>query len=294
MVELSSFQLMSMRKSPDVALITNISPNHLDIHSSMEEYIEAKNTIISHQNAFSRAMFNEDNELSIKAKEFARGEVFTFSRQHPVKKGAYLDKENNIVFSDGKNIQKVINIAEIKLYGLHNVENYMAAISMVWNEVSIENMVAVAKEFGGVPHRFEFIRECRGIKFYNDSIASSPTRTIAGLNSCKDKIILIAGGYDKKIPFDTLAPKILEKVKVLILMGNTAEKIKTAVTSHSDYTNSNIKIIDVDNMEAAVKNAVENAEKGDLIALSPACASFDKYANFELRGNHFKDIVNSL
>ncbi|MEG0898966.1 MAG: UDP-N-acetylmuramoyl-L-alanine--D-glutamate ligase [Oscillospiraceae bacterium] len=292
-VELSSFQLMSMRSSPDVSLITNISPNHLDIHASMQEYIDAKHVILAHQNAFSRAVLNEDNALSIESKDLVRGELLTFSRKHKVKNGAYLEN-NNIVLNYKGNIQTVLNIDEIKIPGLHNVENYMAAICMTAGLISMENIAKLARDFGGVEHRFEFVREIEGVKYFNDSIASSPTRTTAGLDSCKQKIILIAGGYDKKIPFDAFGEKILEKVKYLILMGNTAEKIKTAVTNCKDFASSGLVIVDVENMEEAIQKARIFAQNGDIVALSPACASFDKYKNFEERGNHFKKIVNAL
>lgn len=290
-VELSSFQLMSMRKSPDIALITNIAPNHLDIHSSMEEYIDAKRNVILHQNAFGRAVFNEDNPLSIESKAFARGEVLTFSRKHIVENGAYLDENNNIVLNYKGKKQIIMNISSIKIPGMHNVENFMAAICMTADYASPENIKKVAENFNGVEHRFEFVREFNGVKYYNDSIASSPTRTMAGLNSCENKIILIAGGYDKKIPYESFAPVVLEKVKYLVLMGNTAPKIKKAVMECDGFNESSIVLDYADNMEQATFLAKKFAQKGDIVALSPASASFDKYKNFEERGNHFKSLV---
>lgn len=294
-VELSSFQLISMRKGPDVAVVTNLAPNHLDIHKDMQEYIDAKKNLVIHQGAFSRVVLNKDNEITNGFEPECRGRVLKFSRKSQLNNGAYLDENNNIVFADNGKKTVVMNIADIKIPGMHNVENYMAAISAVWGEVSVENIVNVAKTFAGVEHRAEFVREFEGVKYYNDSIASSPTRTALGTLSLYDfKIILIAGGYDKKIPYDGLGPVICDKVKYLILMGATAPKIKAAVLNADNYSDGNPTIIEVSNMEDAVAKAREVAKPGDLVSMSPASASFDLYKNFDQRGKHFKSIVNEL
>lgn len=294
-VELSSFQLISMRKGPDVAVVTNLAPNHLDIHKDMQEYIDAKKNLVIHQGAFSRVVLNKDNEITNGFEPECRGRVLKFSRKSQLNNGAYLDENNNIVFADNGEKTVVMNIADIKIPGMHNVENYMAAISAVWGEVSVENIVNVAKTFAGVEHRAEFVREFEGVKYYNDSIASSPTRTALGTLSLYDfKIILIAGGYDKKIPYDGLGPVICDKVKYLILMGATAPKIKAAVLNADNYSDGNPTIIEVSNMEEAVAKAREVAKPGDLVSMSPASASFDLYKNFDQRGKHFKSIVNGL
>lgn len=294
-VELSSFQLISMRKGPDVAVVTNLAPNHLDIHKDMQEYIDAKKNLVIHQSAFSRVVLNKDNEITNGFEPECRGRVLKFSRKSQLNNGAYLDENNNIVFADNGEKTVVMNIADIKIPGMHNVENYMAAISAVWGEVSVENIVNVAKTFAGVEHRAEFVREFEGVKYYNDSIASSPTRTALGTLSLYDfKIILIAGGYDKKIPYDGLGPVICDKVKCLILMGATAPKIKAAVLNADNYSDGNPTIIEVSNMEEAVAKAREVAQPGDLVSMSPASASFDLYKNFDQRGKHFKSIVNGL
>lgn len=294
-VELSSFQLISMRKGPDVAVVTNLAPNHLDIHKDMQEYIDAKKNLVIHQGAFSRVVLNKDNEITNGFEPECRGRVLKFSRKSQLNNGAYLDENNNIVFADNGEKTIVMNIADIKIPGMHNVENYMAAISAVWGEVSVENIVNVAKTFAGVEHRAEFVREFEGVKYYNDSIASSPTRTALGTLSLYDfKIILIAGGYDKKIPYDGLGPVICDKVKCLILMGATAPKIKAAVLNADNYSDGNPTIIEVSNMEEAVAKAREAAQPGDLVSMSPASASFDLYKNFDQRGKHFKSIVNGL
>ena len=295
-VELSSFQLMSMRESPDVAVITNIAPNHLDVHGTMDEYIAAKCNILDHQNAFSRSVLNKDNKETMNLAKRVRGKLITFSRLGPVEHGAYLDSDRVICYNDGRKIVKVMNASDIKIPGEHNVENYLAAISAVWNDVSVKSMCKVAKTFSGVEHRIEFVRELNGVRYYNDSIASNPTRVIAGLKSfgkCK-KIVLIAGGYDKKIPFDPLAVPVNKYVKVLILIGDTADKIEKAVTSSYDYSPRTLKIFHADTMEQAVQIAKNNASRGDVVTLSPACASFDMYPNFEARGRDYKAIVNSL
>lgn len=291
--ELSSFQLMSMRKSPDVAVITNIAPNHLDVHGTMEEYIDCKKNIIAHQNAFSKAVLNLDNELTNNLSGLVRGKLVKFSRKQVPTFGAYLDHEM-LCYNDNGKKTEIMNMHDIKIPGIHNVENYLTAISAVWGEVSIQTIVKVAREFGGVEHRIEFVRELDGVKYYNDSIATSPTRVIAGLNSFNQRLIVIAGGYDKKIPFEPMAKSVNEKVKVLILLGVTAEKIKKAVTEYEGYNKDNLKIINVSTLEEAVDTARKMAVKGDVITLSPACASFDLYPNFEARGHHFKKIVNDL
>lgn len=294
-VELSSFQLMSMRRSPDIAIVLNISPNHLDVHKDINEYITSKKQILFHQTAFSRAILNFNNIETRKMQSDVRGKLSFFSINRKVKFGSWIDSEGNIIFSDrGKNM-KIMNISEIKLPGAHNIENYLAAVSVTANMVKAESIIKTARNFNGVNHRIEFVREIDGVSYYNDSIASTPTRTINGTLSLFDKkIILIAGGYDKKIPFDSLAKKILERVSVLILMGNTAPKIKSEVlklTKNNDY---HLKIATVADMQEAVNVARMNSVNGDIVVLSPACASFDLYKDFEERGDHFKKLVNDL
>lgn len=293
-VELSSFQLISMRKSPDIAVVTNLAPNHLDIHKDMQEYIDAKKNIVLHQNAFSKAVLNLDNEIADSFSESVRGQLAKFTVKEPLFNGAYLDG-TKIIYSDFGKTTEVMDYRDIKIPGMHNVENYLAAISAVWGIVDVDTIVSVAKTFGGVAHRAEFVREFKGVKYYNDSIASSPTRTALGtLSLYKKKIIIIAGGYDKHIPYEPLGPVINDKVKVLILLGATAPKIEAAVKGAENYSADAITIINVTNMEEAVAAAAEHAQEGDIVSLSPASASFGLYRNFEERGNHFKAIVNGL
>lgn len=293
-VELSSFQLISMRESPDVAVITNIAPNHLDVHGTMEEYIESKVNIIAHQTAFSRTVLNLDNEITNGLSSKVRGKLVKFSRHSVPERGAYLNENNVLCYKENGEVTEVVKAEDIRIPGMHNVENYLTAISAVWGEVKPETIVKVAKDFGGVEHRIEFVRELDGVKWYNDSIATSPTRVLAGLNSFNQKLIVIAGGYDKKIPFEPMAETVNEKVKALILMGLTAPKIEKAITEAANYNPENIKIYHADSMENAVEIAKEISTNGDIVTLSPACASFDLYPNFEVRGNHYKRLLEAL
>ena len=292
-VELSSFQLISMRKSPDVAVVTNLAPNHLDVHKDMEEYIDAKKNIILHQNAFSRTVLNRDNEITNDFKKYVRGQSLSFSMTEPLKNGAWLESDGTIHMTYRGIDAPIMHRDDIAILGDHNVENYLAAISAVWGFAGMDSIKKVAKEFMGVEHRIEFVREVNGVKYYNDSIASSPTRTIAGLKAFNQKVHLIAGGYDKHIPYEPLVPYILEKVEKLYLCGATADKIESAVKNDKNY-NGIPEIIRCESITAAVLKANEIAKTGDVVTLSPASASFDAYPNFVARGNHFKELVNKL
>ena len=199
-----------------------------------------------------------------------------------------------LCYAGNGTVTPVVSRKEVKLRGLHNVENLLAAIAAVWGRVPVEAMHQVASTFTGVEHRIEPVRTLDGVTYYNDSIASSPTRTIAGLRSFDQKIILIAGGYDKKIPYEPLAPEILAHVKTLILMGATAPRIEKAVREHPDFAASDLKIVHADSMQDAVEKARAAAVPGDVVSLSPASASFDLYPNFEVRGRDFKRIVMAL
>lgn len=291
--ELSSFQLISMRKSPDVAVVTNVAPNHLDIHKDMDEYVEAKKNIILHQNAFSRTVLNRDNDITRSFKGYVRGQSLSFSMETPLKNGAWLDSDGTIHMAYRGIDAPIMHRSEIKILGDHNVENYLAAISAVWGYVGMDIIKKVAAEFAGVEHRIEFVREVNGVKYYNDSIASSPTRTIAGLKAFDKKVMLIAGGYDKHIPFEPMAPYVIEKVKTLYLCGHTAEKIENCIRNSKEY-NGTPEIKRVENIAAAVQAAHKDAVAGDIVTLSPACASFDAFPNFVARGNYFKELVNKL
>ncbi len=292
-LELSSFQLMTLQASPDIAVFTNLSPNHLDIHKSMEEYAQAKENIFSHQGREGIAIFNQDNDLTREMASRAPGRVLTFSRRQSLDNGVFVENDQIIVARDGQ-CRRLFDPAQILIPGLHNVENYLAAIAAVQGMVSDEIILHTAETFPGVEHRIELVRTLRGVRYYNDSIASSPTRTIAGLRSFKQKVILIAGGYDKKIPFDILGKEVQDRVKTLVLTGHTAEKIEQAVVTAEGYQAGRPEILREDDFKAAVLAAHQAAEEGDVVILSPACASFDHFKNFAQRGQTFKQIVNEL
>ena len=291
--ELSSFQLISMRKSPDIAVVTNVAPNHLDVHKDMDEYVEAKKNILLHQNAFSRTVLNRDNDITEDFRKDVRGQSLGFSMTRRLNNGAWLDDDGVLHMAYRGIDVPVIDRKDIRILGDHNVENYLTAIAAVWGYVGVDNIKKVAREFGGVEHRIEFVREVNGVKYYNDSIASSPTRTIAGLKAFDQKVILLAGGYDKHIPFEPMMPYVVEKVKTLYLCGDTADKIEKCLREYEGY-NGTPEIVRVEDFAEAVARAHETAVSGDIVTLSPACASFDKYPNFVARGNHFKKLVNEL
>jgi len=290
-VELSSFQLMTMTRSADIAVVTNIAPNHLDYHHSMAEYTEAKKNIYRFQREDSLLVLNADNEITSTLPEEARGRVRTFSRRGSVEAGCWFDGRE-VFFRDGTTEMQIVGKDEIKLPGLHNVENYMAAFAAVMDIVGKDVCRRVAAEFGGVEHRIELVRELNGVRFYNDSIASSPTRSIAGLNSFDRKVIMIAGGYDKHIPYDGIGPVICRRVKKLVLVGATAPKIKAAVLAAAEPEKP--EIFEYTDFEEAVRGAAALAGAGDVVILSPASASFDLFKNFMERGERFRAIVHSI
>lgn len=288
-LELSSFQLHTMRKSPEIAVITNISPNHLDMHKDYKEYIDAKKNIMLYQNEGDTLIVNADNQVTADIGKSASGAVKYFSRNGMA--DVYLD--GNII---KRGIVEILNIKDIKIPGMHNVENYMAAIAAVSGLVSKEVIVNVAKTFGGVEHRIELVRTLDGVKYYNSSIDSSPNRTINTLRVFPNKVIMIAGGKDKGIPYDEIGPALAEHVKVLILIGATSDKIQEALDAEINKTGNgkDIEVIRATSYEDAVNTARSKAHDGDVVLLSPASTSFDMFRNFEERGNLFKKIVNEL
>ena len=288
-LELSSFQLHSMRCRPDMAVFTNLSPNHLDVHPSFEDYFDAKKNIFRLQGSDCRLVLNYDNEYTRTCAAESDAEILWFSRMQNVEAG--------YCFHDGaiwRGDVRIISDGEILLPGMHNVENYMAAFAATDGLVSMDTCRNVAEHFGGVAHRIELIRSLHGIRYYNDSIASSPTRTVAGLRSFRQKVILIAGGHDKGVPFDELAEEIVQSVKALFLVGETAEKIRNAVAAAPGYDADILPIRVFDDFRETVLAASAFAEDGDTVILSPACSSFDKFRNFSERGDTFRKIVEEL
>lgn len=286
--ELSSFQLTNMTQSPHVAVVTNLAPNHLDWHTDMQEYIDAKRNLVSHQKPGDRAVLNLDNPVT---REFAEGlcsDLRFFSRLQRVQNGA--DLRDGILCAVEKGVPTpVVAAKDIRIPGLHNVENYLAAIAAVWGQAEPESIAAFAGEFGGVEHRCEWVRTLDGVRWYNDSIGSSPSRTVAGLKSFDRKVILIAGGYDKHVPYEPLGEAAPDTVKGAVLIGATADKIQAAIRQFSD-----LPIRRAADMAQAVAAAREMARPGDIVFFSPASASFDMYKNFEERGRHFKRLVEGL
>lgn len=284
-VELSSFQLMTMKQSPTVAVITNLAPNHLDIHTSMEEYVEAKTNLYRHGTG--RVVLNLDNDITRTLGESLGDRVSWFSR----KENAHVCLRDHVIY---RGETPVLNIDDIRIPGMHNVENYMAAIAAVEGMVSDDVIRFVAKNFAGVAHRMELVREKDGVRYYNDSIASSPTRTIAGLRAFNRKVILIAGGKDKGVPFDDLGPAAVEFCKAVVLNGPTMERIRDAIVSAPGYSEKDLPVYRCESFEAAVETAHKIAQEGDIVTLSPACTSFDRFKNFAERGLYFKKLVGEL
>lgn len=292
-LELSSFQLMQMKQSPHIAVVTNVTPNHLDIHKSYEEYIEAKTNIFKNQKEEDLLILNYDNEITREFAKHANGKVILFSSKEKLSDGV-IYHDNIIKVCENDLRRHVIKLKDTNLRGVHNAENICAAIAATSTLVSIEEQIEAIKSFKGVEHRIEFIREIDGVKWYNDSIASSPTRTIAGLKSFSEEIVLIAGGYDKHLDYEPIAEPIIDKVKTLILMGQTSNKILGVVQNKIDEKGIKLPIYKVESLEEAIKKAKENARPGQVVLFSPASASFDMFKNFEERGKKFKELVKNI
>ncbi len=309
-VELSSFQLQTMKSSADIAAITNITPNHLNWHTGMEEYTEAKYNVALNGEC-RRLVINADNELSCNAGkraldlEMPPKLVFFSLKAQSYREAipkyaesilceALFVRDDMIVWSDGRGERDILNTDEIKIPGRHNVANYMTAIGATLEYVTdTERLRELARTFGGVEHRLEFVREYKGVKYYNSSIDSTPTRTEAALSALSERPIVICGGADKGVSFEPLARALCERAKAVVLTGACRDKILDAITSFEGYDASRLPIYICPDFAEAVKKAKESAEKGDTVLLSPACTSFDAFKNFEERGNTFKNIVNS-
>lgn len=297
-LELSSFQLQDIRFAPSRAVITNITPNHLNWHTDYFEYIEAKKQILGKDTV---AVLNAQNEETAKIAE-ERSEKIVFSAKmsedeiraiFPNSKRVY-EKGGYILYYDGATEFPVMKTEDIKLPGLHNVENYMAAFALTLPYADIDTVKELAREFSGVEHRLEFVRMHRGVKYYNSSIDSSPVRTAAALSALKEKPIVICGGASKGITFELLADALCERAKAVILTGQTADEIEKTLNNCEKLAKSELKIIKQQGFENAVLRAREEAKEGDTVLLSPACTSFDAFKNFNERGRAFKSIVNSF
>ena len=282
--EVSSFQLMKLHFSPDVAVVTNVSPNHLDWHTDMDEYVEAKIRIFKFQKKNSVLVLNYDNDITRDFVKEAPGKTVFFSRFNI--KADYFYDGRYIV----KNGRQILDCKDMLLPGLYNRENLMAAIAATEMYAKPASASVVANSFPGVEHRCEFVREIGGVRYYNSTIDSSPTRTKAAIESFSQPLVVIAGGYDKNIPVEILGDVFKKHVHTAILMGHTANKLEKMLTD-CDYNGTVIKVSD---MESAVKAAHEAAKAGDCVILSPAASSFDLFKNFAERGNIYKNAVNAL
>ena len=292
-LELSSFQLMNMHISPDIAIITNITPNHLNIHKDYQEYIDAKKCIFKNQNEKGILILNYDNDITRECAKEANGNVVFFSSKVKLDNGFIVD--GNIIKECNDKVRKhILNTDEVILRGNHNFQNIATALAATKTLVDTDIAVQAIKEFKPVEHRIEFVKEIDGVKWYNDSASSSPTRTISGINAFKENIILIAGGYDKNLEYEPLAKPVVDKVSTLILIGQTAEKIYDVVKNESEKENKKINIYMCDTLEQTIEIAKKSAKKGDAVLFSPASASFDMFKNFADRGHKFKDLVNKI
>ena len=310
-VELSSFQLISMRQSPEVAVVTNVTPNHLDHHKDMQEYIDAKRNILLYQAPGSRAVLGYANDITRAMAKDVKGSYLWFTRFSETDNGGFLRADGMLCVAKDGVVTPIVHKSEVALRGEHNLENLLAAFCAVWGMVDVAVMAQVARSFQGVEHRIEPVRTLNGVQWFNDSIASSPTRVIAGLRAFSQKLIILAGGSNKRVSFAPLAPELLAHVKTLVLISNPAEKAEAAARGESDYqtsaeqieaavraepgfAESGMNILHAESMQQAVRLAYEAARPGDIVSLSPACASFDFYPNFEVRGRHYKELVNAL
>ena len=292
-LELSSFQLMGMEVSPNISVITNITPNHLNVHKDYEEYIEAKKNIFKFQDKDGIVILNYDNEITKNCAAEVKGKVIFFSSKAKLDNG-YIVDDDVIKECDDKLRKHIVATKELTIRGKHNYENICAAIAATKTLVDISTSIEVIKTFPGVEHRIEFVKEINGVKWYNDSASSTPSRTISGLNAFSEEIVLIAGGADKNLDYTPIAKPILDKVKTLILMGQTSGKIFDSVKEGEEKEDKEINIYMVNSLSQAVILAKRYAEPGQVVLFSPASTSFDMFKNMYDRGHQFKDIVNKM
>lgn len=292
-LELSSFQLMGMEVSPDIAVVTNVTPNHLDIHKDLEEYINAKKNIVKYQNRDGIAVLNYDNKTTRDFSIYVKGKNIFFSSKTKLDNG-YIVDDDIIKECDDKLRKHILNTKQIHLKGIHNFENICAAIAATRTLVDMDIAIQAITEFKGVPHRIEFVKEINGVKWYNDSASTTPSRAISALNAFHQKVILIAGGSDKNLDYSEIAKPILSNVKVLVLMGKTSEKIYNAVKEEAERQNKNIDVYQADSLTQAIILAKRHSKENDIVLFSPASASFDMFKNMYDRGNQFKSIIDKM
>ena len=292
-LELSSFQLHSMVCRPDVAVITNLSPNHLDKHRDFQDYVDAKASIFLCQSPEDKLVLQADDAHAPYYAAMAPGRVTYFQNGKAALEGCFREGDEIFRLHGGERVS-IMRRSEIKLPGEHNVLNYLAAFEATDGLVPPEVCRRIAMEFSGVEHRLELVRVKDGVKFINDSIGSSPSRTIAGLRAMTVKPIVLCGGYDKQIAFDELGDELCRRAKRVFLTGDTAMKIKDAIVNSPYYRESGLCFEMHEDFTENVLSAAAFAEAGDVVLFSPACASFDHFKNFAERGECFKRIVNAL
>lgn len=289
-LELSSFQLMEMEVSPKLALVTNISPDHLDIHGSYEEYINAKKYLFKNQDSNGLVVLNKDDEIVSKFADEAKGAVRYFSFEYIP--DTYVLEGDFITY----NHEKIIDTNKLLLKGKHNYLNVCAALNVIHDfiKVSREELEEIVAGIKSVHHRLEFVREVNGVKWYNDSASTTPDKSMAGIYAFNEDVVLIAGGYDKNIAYDSLAKPILDKVSKLILFGKTKDKIYDAVMELNKVVGKDIQIYVLDTLEEVVEAAYQVSKPGEVVLFSPASASFDMFNNAYERGDLFKELVQEL
>ncbi|MDA8146434.1 MAG: UDP-N-acetylmuramoyl-L-alanine--D-glutamate ligase [Thermaerobacter sp.] len=288
-LELSSFQLQLVETSPQVAVLLNVTPNHLDVHRDLAEYREAKAQIFRRQQPEAVLVANRDDPGARELAETAPSRVLWFSRREELAEGAFLSDGWLQVRWEGRS-QRLLPAGELALPGTHNLENALAAAgAAAARGAGPEATVAVLREFGGVPHRLEQVADSQGVRWYNDSIATTPERTLAALATLPPPLVLIAGGYDKHLDYAALGPAVRRQVRVLLLIGQTAAKIEAAVRGASGGELPVIRRLP--DLAAAVGEARRLARPGDTVVLSPASASYDQFTDFEQRGERFRRLV---
>ena len=291
-LELSSFQLMNMKISPNIAAITNITPNHLNVHKDYQEYIDAKKTIFKYQDENGILVLNADNEITNSCKDEANGKVIMFSSKQKLENGFIVDEDGIIKECNDGIRRHILDTREMKLKGMHNFQNACTVLALTVGLVDLEDAAETIKQFAGVHHRQEYVRTVNGVEWYNDSASTSPTRGISALNAFKDReIVLIAGGADKNLDYTPIGKPIVDNVECLILIGQTANKIYEAVKNELEHQHKKMDIHMCESFEQSMQLAKRVAKPGQIVLFSPASTSFDMFKDMYDRGDQFKDMV---
>lgn len=297
-LELSSFQLEQLEASPHIALVTNISPNHLDVHGTMEQYVRAKKRIYASQGQGDWLVLHADDPWAGEMAAEAPGRVRWFRPGGGLPEGVFVEAGRIVMARDTsgqRTLEEVCRLDDIRLLGEHNLANVLSAVAVAdLCGVQLGTIRDVVRSFTGVKHRLELVRDVWGVRYYNDSIATTPSRAVAGIRAFSDPIILLAGGYDKGIPFDEMAECIVERVKLVVLMGDTANRIEDAIDAAAARRGTRPAVLRVKDFDSGVKAAVSRARAGDVVLLSPGCASYGMFSNFEERGQRFRRLIHDF